>query len=116
MILMLPVDFGYAFDYLAVLKVKLDNGLDCEPEIKRVEGFLEMQIGHDLFLKITGSQEFQKSYIANTLVFEAIEQAHRNKISAKRVQQINHKRFLAKQALQKRFWPQVELMEKKTKL
>lgn len=114
--ILLPVDASYALDYLAVLKVKAGNGLDCESEMERVEALLEVQIGKDLYLKITSSDEFHQSYLANQRVFDAIEKAHRGKISARRVQEINHERYLAKQALQKRFWPKVELMERKTKI
>lgn len=116
MILLLPVDPAYALDYLAVLKVKLDNGLDCKSEIEMVKSFLEMQIGHDLFTKIANSKEFQLMHLANHRVFDAIEKAHQNRINAREVQRINLLRFEAKKKLQARFFPGQVLMEKKSAL
>lgn len=114
--ILLPVDAAYAFDYLAILMVKQDRGLQVNGELSRLEKFLEAQLGEDEMRKVMKSGEFHASYVANGNVFEAIEAAHTGTIPARRVQEINHQRFEAKRALQKRFWPKVELMEKKTKL
>lgn len=113
MTLLLPVDPAYALDYLAILLVKRDHGLDVKDDIERVEGLLRAQLGR-IFDTVVASREFQLSFLANAAVFDAIEKAHASRIGARRVQEINHQRFLAKQKLQERFWPKSPLTERKT--
>lgn len=115
MTLLLPVDPAYAFDYLAVLLVKRDQGLDVKNDIERVEGLLRAQLGQQ-FDAIVASHEFHLSFVANHNVFDAIEKAHGGRIGARKVQEINHQRFTAKKRLQARFWPTVPVTERKTKL
>lgn len=115
MILLLPVDPAYAFDYLAVLLVKRDQGLDVKTDIDRVEGLLRAQLGQQ-FDAIVASNEFHLSFVANRNVFDAIEKAHQSRIGARKVQLVNHQRFQAKRALQARFWPTVPVTERKTKI
>lgn len=112
--ILLPVDEAYALDYLAILQAKRDNGMDVEDELKRVETFLEAQLPG--LRRVLASGAFLKLYQANRSTFDAIEKAHAGKITARRVQEINYARFAAKRKLQKRFWPQAVLAERKTKL
>lgn len=109
----LPVDHAFAFDYLAILQVKQMNGLPVGDEIERVENFLKIQ--HPNMTAILASQEYQNLYCVNRSVFDAIDAAYKDEISASKVQEVNHKRFKAKQALQKRFWPKSKLCEKKNR-
>ena len=105
--LTLLVDEAYAFDYLAILRVKLSPlAVDTANHIKD-------QIGVDLFDRIVDSPEFHSMYQANLDVFEAVEHARYGKISAKELDNANMERHYAKQALQKAFFNN-ELTEKKT--
>lgn len=112
--ILLPLDEGYALDYLAVLYVKRDEGLDVGPDISRVEVFLHEQIPH--LREVMSSIAFKRLLVANAKTFDAIELAHRNEISARRVQEVNYERFKAKRALQRQFWPKSKALEQKTKL
>lgn len=112
--ILLPVDEAYALDYLAVLYAKRDNGLKVDPEIKRIEQFLAVQFSN--FQQVLASKEFHVLYQANLNTFDAIELAHKDKISARKVQETNYFRFIAKSHLQERFWPKVPLIEQKTAL
>jgi hypothetical protein len=112
--ILLPVDEAFAFDYLAILCVKLDRGLDVEKDIERVEVMISHQVGN--LNSIKASYQFKKLMITNERTFDAIELAHRGRISARRVQEINYERYLAKRELQEKFWRNLKITEKKTKL
>jgi hypothetical protein len=112
--ILLPVDEAYALDYLAILFVKRDQGLPVEKEINRVEVFLGTQVTN--LREVLKSVEFIRLMIQNEKTFVAIEAAHSNHITAKEVQEVNHARFLAKRALQSKFWPNIDLEEQKTSL
>lgn len=110
--ILLPCDEGFAFDYLAILYVKRDNGLAVDFEISRVEEHLLAQLPE---MKIVlPSEEFIALVKANQCTFEAIEKAHRNALSARDVQLTNKDRCQAKRRLQARFWPDRPIEEKKT--
>lgn len=111
---LLPVDAAYAFDYLAILYVKREAGLAVASEIERVEMFLRVQ--HANMGRVLASGAFKQLLSVNQAVFDAIEKAHGNKISARAVQAVNAKRFAAKRRLQEAFWPLAALAEVKTAL
>lgn len=110
----LPVDAAYAFDYLAILYVKREAGLAVASEIERVEVFLRVQ--HANMGAVLASGAFKQLLAANQHVFDAIEKAHANRISARAVQQVNLRRFEAKRRLQEAFWPLAAMAEVKTAL
>lgn len=114
MSVLLPVDPAYALDYLAILKVKSDYSLPVNDELQHLTSFLSIQMEN--FKSVIGSPEFHELVYRNRKTFDAIELAHKNKISARRVQKINYDRYRAKKALQERFWPKQALAEQKTKL
>lgn len=114
MSVLLEVDEAFAFDYLAILMVKLDHGLDVQTEVWGVEAMLARQLKDTSAILASGA--FKKLLKANHDTFEAIEKAHRDEIKASNVQLVNHERFEAKQALQRRFWPKEKLRERKTAL
>lgn len=110
--IILPVDESYAFDYLAILYVKAKKGMDVQEEADRVEQCLKRQIEN--IGDILESKEFDNMVKVNEKTFAAIDAAHENKISASEVQKVNHERFLAKRALQTKFWPSEPMLERKT--
>lgn len=114
MTILLPVDAAYAFDYLAILQIKRDNGLPVHDDLTRVWKALSNQVFE--IEEILRSDEFRLMTKTNQDTFEAIECAHKDKIGAREVQEINYRRYEAKRALQQRFWPSQPLTEQKTKL
>lgn len=110
----LPVDAAYAYDYLAILYVKLERGLEVKEEVTRVETALSGQ--HANYREVLASEAFLRLRDANAQVFDIIERAHRNEVSARQVQLVNMKRFTAKRRLQEEFWPMTVLNETKTAL
>jgi hypothetical protein len=112
MIALLPVDLAYAFDYMAILQVKLDWGLNVRDELDRVEAFLRIQCP-DLD-KIRASAEYHSLYKANHATYIAVDKAWKNEVDARFVQIANKARFTAKRRLQKRFWPDQSLSETKS--
>jgi hypothetical protein len=111
----LKVNEAYAFDFLAILQIKFEidptnnseNYNDCSLEIKK-------QIGNDReFDNIISSQEYKNLYLINKKTFEAVDLAKEEKVSAKYVDECNYERFLAKKALQDKFFPEDNYKENK---
>ena len=92
----LLVDEAYAFDYLAILKVKNSNVYD------KVFHHLSQQIQN--INVIIESDEFQQMIKVNRQVFDAVEQVKYGNITAEELNKVNLGRFLAKQQLQKKFF------------
>lgn len=112
--LLLPVDEAFAFDYLAILRIKAKFGHGDADVHSELEKHLATQTGPAVFRSVLESAEWAALLKANEATFNAIELAHKNAISAADVQWANHQRFLAKRALQQRFWPGKPLTEVKT--
>lgn len=113
----LLVDFGYAFDYLSIQKIKMLKN----PTTQNIENFLlcsnhlKQQITDQLLWeKIIYSAEFQNLMKANNNTYEAVEKARYGKISAKTVDEHNMQRFYAKKAIQTKFFFDTEQTETKT--
>lgn len=110
----IPVDYGYAFDYIAILYIKMKNNINLLQYIHICEEQIINQIGHELWSKILLSEEFDYLLKVNNNVFDAVEKARYGNISAKEVDSLNMKRFEAKLKLQKRFFPDTNITECKT--
>jgi hypothetical protein len=113
----LPVDEAYAFDYLSILYVKNKqnkNNKTIQSIINFCENEIKKQIGQFLWDKIILSKEFNNMVLVNTEVFFAVEKARYETISAKEVDEYNMKRFLAKNELQKMFFPNKDITEWKS--
>lgn len=111
--ILIPTDEADAYDRLAILYIKADQGLNVEEETERL--VMALRDLQPSFTKVTTSKEFFVLLKANQSTFDAIERAWRGVITAKRVQEINQLRFKAKQKLQRRFWKSSPLLEKKTR-
>lgn len=110
----LIVDECYAFDYLCILEIKkninkdsnFDSWIECYDNIKS-------QIP-DKFEEIINSIEYEALYKANLLTFNAVERARTGKeITAKEVDDCNMERYYAKINLQKTFFSDSIVREKK---
>lgn len=101
------VDEGYAYDYLAILSVK-NKKLNNQNTLLTRNACNEIimnQVGDDKHLEILYSQEFNDLLYANENVFDAVDKAKNNMISAKEVDDLNMKRYYCKIALQDKFFP-----------
>jgi hypothetical protein len=110
----LPVDEGYAYDVLAICKVKCIKQLpNSEKNYFVIEDEIKKQIGiiHD---EILISLEYFNLINANLNTFDAVEKARYGEISAKEVDDLNMERFHCKKKLQKKFFPDLEYTEIKS--
>lgn len=102
--LKISVDYGYAFDMLAILEVKNlflnkknDNYLKLHNEI-------ESQIGLEKMQTILNSKEYQDLVTTNKKVFDLVDKAQKDDGLAKQVDSANYERYTSKVNLQKIFF------------
>lgn len=114
MTVFLPVDAGYAFDYLSILQVKAANRLISEDQAAAVVSTLADQLGKLKVMSILESTEFIELVEANERVFEYVDQAQLDRCKASEVCFANHRRYLCKKRLQSKFWPGSVLTEQKS--
>lgn len=102
--LKISVDYGYAFDMLAILEVKNlflnkknDNYLKLQNEI-------EFQIGQEKMQTILKSKQYQYLLAANKKVFDLVDKAQKDNGLAKQVDSANYERYTSKVNLQKTFF------------
>ena len=102
----LLVDESYAYDYLSILRVKalkngsegtISNFMHCSNNIK-------MQVGSKLHSEILDSIEYKNLLEVNKETFEAVDKAKDDKVKASLIDNLNYKRYLCKQDLQKKFF------------
>ena len=110
----LPVDQAYAFEYLAILEIKYVRNIIPRDTFAEVAASLSAQVGNETFIRIINSSEYINLHAANSKTFEAVDKAKKDEVKASFVDQCNTERFIAKQALQKKFFPDNELKETKT--
>lgn len=113
----LLVDECFAFDYLSILEVKKNMNKDQNNQNWLIcFEYLKNQVGEQ-FLDIIRSTEYNNLYQANLSTFDAVDKARSGgDITAKQVDDCNMERYYAKVALQKRFFPNTQLTEKKISL
>jgi len=103
----LPVDEGYAFDYLAILSIKADKNPTKSNIVSHARCYnsLKDQIGDNyLWNKIIDSTEMRYIEDANLITYEAVEKARYGEVTAKEVDDANMLRYRAKVALQEKFF------------
>lgn len=111
--ILLPVSEAYAFDHLAILFVKQQHGIVDHEYREAVISSLESSLG-EAYQRALNSELFHLLYEANLLVWDMVDKATRDECRASEVDAANHKRYLAKLALQQRFWPASALTERKS--
>jgi len=102
----LLVDECYAFDYLAILNVKLfldENNAQKKISFDKCCDFLKGQMGN-LFDTVLKSDEFKNCFEANLKTFDAVDKAKTDQVPASYVDHCNYLRHLAKIDLQKKFF------------
>jgi hypothetical protein len=105
----LSVEEAYAFDYLAILGIKLRKFPDNEIIINNYYSCLrniEEELGVDKTYDIIGSPEYEELVKINQLTFNAVDKARlgESNISAKEVDNLNMERYKFKKDLQKKFF------------
>lgn len=103
----LPVDEAYAFDYLAILEIK--KSWDA---IALVSDSLRRQLGDNKYLSVIHSEQYAAMINVNQTVFDNVDRAKKNLITAAELDTSNYARYTAKIALQKKFFTN-DLTEKK---
>ena len=111
----LPLDEGYAFDYLSILEVKTQKTSSVSKDyLESCKSHIVSQIGEDLFCEIYFSKEYSDLHESNLMTFEAIERLRSDKeITAKEIDDLNSVRFVCKKDLQRKFFKS-ETKETKT--
>ena len=98
------VDEGYAFDFLAILKVKAKRDKFLLEPHKDCRYLLVSQIGEELFSQVESSEEYKNLIGINELIFEAVEKARKDEVPASYIDNLNYKRFLSKKEIQDKFF------------
>lgn len=109
----ISLDPGYVFDILAIMSVKLSKGLCSIEEYDFTRSEVKAQIGDELFEEIIHSDEFGDLMTDNYFTFLAVDKAKNDEVKASRVHNLNARRYASKISLQKRFFPDIEVKERK---
>ena len=99
----LLVDEAYSFDFLRIFYIKINN-IDLKLKAwSECKDYIKDQIT-DKFNKIIRSKEYKTLLKANQKTFKAVDKAKMDKIKASYVDSCNYERYLAKKALQEKFF------------
>ena len=103
----LIVDEAYAFDYLSILDVKVDEirTSECSEAFLRCYNSLKSQMNG--IGEILESREYAELKEANRMVFKLVDKAKRDEVKASDVDRGNYERCKKRKALQDRFFPVV---------
>jgi len=99
----LLVDEAYAFDFLSIFYIKRNNSDLTLKAWSECKDYIKDQIP-DKFNKIIKSKEYKNLLKANLKTFKAVDKAKIDKIKASYVDSCNYERYLAKKALQTKFF------------
>jgi hypothetical protein len=111
----IPCDWGYLWDYLSIFEVKMKK----KQEEKTIRNFLECcmhiqtQLDEKLFHSILSSPEYKNLVEVNSNLFDLVDASKNDSVLASTVDAGVWSRFLAKKALQEKFFPETELKEQK---
>ena len=105
----ISVDYGAAFDILAIFNVKINLCIGPKKDqsiynFRQLSREISNQIGDYLFNKIMGSDEYKELYAVNLLTFNKVAEAQKSTGLAKEVDDANFSRFTKKNELQKKFF------------
>jgi hypothetical protein len=98
---------GYIFDILSVYQVKIvksENNAQHLNNFNLLLNEISEQIGKEKIADILDSDEYSDLCLANLQTFELVDAVKENPCLGKEVDASNYKRFLAKKALQERWF------------
>lgn len=98
------VDEAYAFDFLSILDVRVDEirTSECSNAFLGCYETLKAQI--DSIERILSSKEYSELKEANRAVFHLVDKAKRDEVKASDVDRGNYERCKKRKALQERFF------------
>jgi Fe-S oxidoreductase len=99
----LLVDEAYAFDFLSIFYIKRNNSDLTLKVWNECKNYIKDQIPNK-FDKIIKSKEYKDLLKANQKTFKAVDEAKVDKVKASYVDSCNYQRYLAKKALQTKFF------------
>lgn len=114
----LLVDEAYAFDYLSILKVKSDK-INNDVHYKQICLDLEVQLTTKNYetnlFEVLNSEQYKQLIECNRKIFDKIDLLRSGDLSitAKEIDDLNMKRFFAKNSLQKMFFKSLVRVEEK---
>lgn len=110
----LSVDEGFAFDMLAIRKVKADMSPSVESEkvYEDLKTEILQQLSSFVFYEVLGSDEYRNLYKTNREVYEAVEKPQHGLISSSEVDYLNWVRWIHKGNLHRRFFASPYLEQK----
>jgi hypothetical protein len=98
---------GYIFDILSIYQVKIikspENKVNYD-NFNQLLSEISEQVGNQKTSDIIDSKEYDDLCTANLETFELVDQVKTNPCLGKEVDQSNYKRFLAKKALQEKWF------------
>jgi hypothetical protein len=98
---------GYIFDILSIYQIKLFKFQDNTTHLSNFNNLLreiKSQIGNDKTMQVIESKEFVDLISANMETFDLVDAVKVNPCLGKEVDRSNYKRFLAKKALQEKWF------------
>ena len=112
------VDEAYAYDMLAILTVKEEAAPSDESAINRESLWIDilLEVGGDIHAAVMASPEYQRMIEVNQQLFSTIDALKVPMLARDAgadIDRLNYQRYLAKRALQEKFFPNTPLTERK---
>lgn len=110
----LELDEAFCFDLLSIKKVKFDKNPSAfsKQEYELVFSQINNQIENKKFYDILNSEEYKNLYLINSEVYESVDLAKNNRITAQKVDYLNWVRFIRKKTIQEKFFNTIQNEQK----
>ena len=118
MAIKVSLDESYCYDMLSILLVKVKKASNEKRE-KAFDNWLKMstemaaEIGNAKHSVVIDSVEYKNLYDVNDRLYDLVDAVKKDPCLGKQLDDEVYNRYLAKKALQERFFPEVELKEQK---
>lgn len=111
----IAVDPGYMFDFLAIYEVKMRKATsqDTVDNFTNALAHISNQITDHRSIEILNSPEYKTLRDINAKIYDFVNLAKKDEVKASEVDSANYERYLAKKALQAKFFPDQTVAEKK---
>lgn len=111
----MTVSEAYAYDFHSIAAVKRDKMPSAQSEQNwwRIDDDIVRQVGAEKHQLILGSTEYERLYAVNLRLYELVDLAKKDVVKASEVDQGVYDRWLAKKALQDKFFPSSQYQEQK---
>ena len=115
MIINPPLHAAYVYDMLAIKAVKKlkQPSIQNDADYASLHDCLVKEVGEDKHFDILSSKEYMDLYCTNMDVFDAVERLKKSRISASEVDYLNWVRFLHKNRILNKFFPNTNMGEVK---